>query len=398
MDGIPQDEVYTYVVSYYPKLWSQELLYTYDGEIPLQEGKPKIAALSCFGRDDTMSKDELVDAVLHRNPDLIVLQGDQTYFHTELGYGFLETIYSLNRLTRSIPTIVQMDDHDYGQGNIWGAANGPSDSSGAGFTNIDACLSVAVEKKAMSHNPDPVSTNVLSNGVKYQFTNYVYDKVDFAILEARKFKNRRNYDSLLGYDQELWLQSWCDSNADKMKVVLAQTPFISGPTHRTTYEEGISMMEITNAKDTNSFPPNGRARALDILQGCSQLVISGDQHVSFAVTYPDYNIHECTSPAVVNTIFWRTNDKPIGITYKDNYGHQYTLHNIWNVPQDLRERFDLPGETIGISDTATKKARGDGFLMVHLGDSTATCEAHSYRDSAVERESDLIWRVEVAAQ
>lgn len=392
LDNIPQDEAYTYEVRYSP---NKKTLYTYDGEIPLQQGKPLISALSCFGKDNTMNKDDLVNAVLKHNPDLIVLQGDQTYFHNELGYGFLETIHSLNRLTRSIPTIVQMDDHDYAQGNIWGAGSDPNDNSGEGFDMIDSCLVEAAEKQALSHNPDPASTQSLSNGIKYQFTSYVYDKVDFAIIEARKFKNRKSYESLLGKDQEAWLQSWCDSNANRTKVVLSQTPFIAVPTHETFKLGG--MVETTETIDTNSFPPEGRKRALGILKGCSQLMISGDQHVSFAVTYPDYNISECTSPAALNSVYWRTSDKPINNTYTDEFGHQYTLHNIWNVPSDIRDQINLPRDTKFGSDEL-KKARGDGFLMVHLGDSTATCEAHSYQDSDVEGVSELVWRVEVPAE
>eukprot|EP00559_Dactyliosolen_fragilissimus_P001594 CAMPEP_0184855792 /NCGR_PEP_ID=MMETSP0580-20130426/937_1 /TAXON_ID=1118495 /ORGANISM="Dactyliosolen fragilissimus" /LENGTH=72 /DNA_ID=CAMNT_0027350405 /DNA_START=81 /DNA_END=295 /DNA_ORIENTATION=+ len=66
------------------------------------------------------------------SPDLILLSGDQTYQHTALIHGFLQTMFAIGELTRSLPTIVQMDDHDYGQGNIFGAANG-NELSGRGF-------------------------------------------------------------------------------------------------------------------------------------------------------------------------------------------------------------------------------------------------------------------------
>ena len=74
----------------------------------MQQGKPLIATLDSFGKDDTMNKDDLVNDALKHNPDVIVLQGDQAHFCDELGFGSLETIYefSLNQLTGTIPTIV----------------------------------------------------------------------------------------------------------------------------------------------------------------------------------------------------------------------------------------------------------------------------------------------------
>jgi len=56
---------------------------------------------------------------LNLEPDLLVLQGDQTYFHKNLVYGQLETFYTLRDLTRNIPTIVQLDDHDYGESSAF---------------------------------------------------------------------------------------------------------------------------------------------------------------------------------------------------------------------------------------------------------------------------------------
>ena len=189
VDDLPHNEEYTYSVTYRPKRWGSDVEYSYDGSIPMQVSLPRIAALGCFGQDAVKEKDALVDAVLSHSPDLVVLQGDQTYAHMHRGFGFLETIYSINRLTRSIPTIVQMDDHDYGQGNIWGAATGAA-NSGAGFTH-EVCIVNALERLAMSHNPDPISDKKLANGIASYYTNYMYGDLDIAVLEARKFKNSK---------------------------------------------------------------------------------------------------------------------------------------------------------------------------------------------------------------
>ena len=44
-----------------------------------------------------------------------LLQGDQTYDPKNLGLGQLELVYSIRNLTSVMPTIVQLDDHDYGK-------------------------------------------------------------------------------------------------------------------------------------------------------------------------------------------------------------------------------------------------------------------------------------------
>jgi len=116
IEDLPQTEDYKYTVSYIPAPGtSPDLVYTYGGSIPIPRDYPTVAALGCFGPDSTKWKRSLVDSVLALQPDIIVLQGDQTYFPAHLGYGHLETFYTLRELTRNIPTIVQLDDHDYGK-------------------------------------------------------------------------------------------------------------------------------------------------------------------------------------------------------------------------------------------------------------------------------------------
>jgi len=111
IDALPSDE-YNYSVIYEanPELG---IIYTYEGKIPAPNKKeyPRIAAMGCFGPGTTIDKSDLVAATLKQQPDLLVFQGDQTYFHHALAYGFIELIYALNELTRSIPTIVQVSMH-----------------------------------------------------------------------------------------------------------------------------------------------------------------------------------------------------------------------------------------------------------------------------------------------
>jgi phosphodiesterase/alkaline phosphatase D-like protein len=198
---------------------------------------------------------------------LLVLQGDQTYFHDNLGFGFFHLVYMISEITRSVPTIVQMDDHDYGEPNLWGADGSPEEDSGAGFTK-PVCLINEIQALCMGHNPDPATKETLQNGIGIYYTNYIYGpRLDFAILEARKFKNLKGGDSLLGDEQEEWLQDWCDNDRNRIKVVLTQTPFAMLSTHSTRGEQwGGGMYEITTPdEDANGGPVEGRRRAVS---GC----------------------------------------------------------------------------------------------------------------------------------
>lgn len=392
ISDLPMDESYKYKVTYYPKVRNRDTVFDYQGLVPLQTGKPLIAALSCLGHRDTIDADSLVQGVLDSNPDVIVLLGDHNYFHHQVSYGFLETIYHINKITKSLPTIVQLDDHDYGLGNIFGAGINGTYNSGEGFIGSHPCLFMSYEQQALSHLPDPASSKTLLNGIKYRYTNYIYGEVDMAIMEARKFKNRK--DTLLGQDQEDWLENWCnDSNLTR--IVLTQTPFISIATHYRGHKK--PKWTATNnkpGKDPNGFPPEARARALEILKDCSSLVVSGDQHLGFSVEYPEYNIMDCATPAAYNSVFWRINDNPLNGTYTDNHGNLFTLKEIYNIPLKIREM--TPMSTTHTSPDIYR-ARGDGFLIVKLNGSHATCEMRGYGDpNNSKKSSEIIWKTDIA--
>jgi hypothetical protein len=106
---------FSYEVRYHPDPETlPNVMYTYEGSVPRPVDYPKVLTMGCFGPDSTKDKPELMNAVTEVSPDLVVLQGDQTYFHHILAYGFLELVYTINSVTRNVPTIVQMDDHDIG--------------------------------------------------------------------------------------------------------------------------------------------------------------------------------------------------------------------------------------------------------------------------------------------
>jgi hypothetical protein len=259
------------------------------------------------------------------------------------------------------------------------------DDSGAGFEKAP-CVINAVQDLALGHLPDPGSQTTLDNGIRTFYTNYIYGKTDLAILESRKFKNRKNGDSLFGSDQEVWLEDWCQDQ-DRLKIVLLQTPIGTLVTNVT--RNGRVAPLLTNWNDVTA---PGKERFMDIVQGCSQLLLSGDVHLGIAVTYDDYGVSECASPAASNDIYWRLNRLKEGLSYTDHDGLQYTLHKVWNVKPRTIAKYENAQNTRYVADDLMKRNRADGFLMVDLNGNTATCEMHSYRVSPKK-----VWEVSVPA-
>jgi hypothetical protein len=207
-----------------------------------------------------------------------------------------------------------------------------------------------------------------------------------AILESRKYKNRKNGDSLFGSSQEAWVQEWCEDQS-RLKVVLLQTPIALLATNVT---RGGKIGPLPYS--SNDASTAGRDRFMDIVKDCTQLLLSGDQHLGIAVTYDEYGVSECASPAAINDIYWRLNWLQEGRSHTNKFGMQYTLHKVWNVDKDTYQKYGNAKNTRFDDDDNMKKNRADGFLMVDLDGTTATCEMHSYRVSP-----EKVWEVSLPA-
>jgi hypothetical protein len=84
-DNIPHSQSYTYEVLYTADAdQNSNAFYSYSGNVPMQKDHPRVAALGCLGPDNTKDKSELVSRILEEDPDILLMQGDQTYFHEDV--------------------------------------------------------------------------------------------------------------------------------------------------------------------------------------------------------------------------------------------------------------------------------------------------------------------------
>ena len=239
--------------------------------------KKELVVAGFTGNNDLgFPNNELVDAVVFHDPDMLFFSGDQLYEGVG-GYGvqrkpvgpatldYLRKWYiygwAYGDLMRDRPTVAITDDHDVYHGNIWGAggiATPPGKvgaaAQDAGGYKMPAEWVKMVERTQTSHLPAPWDPTPVAQGIGVYYSALNYAGVSFAILEDRKFKSapkallpkaqvhngwaqNRAFDEarngdvpgavLLGDRQLNFLDAWAADWADKtwMKVVLSQTIF-----------------------------------------------------------------------------------------------------------------------------------------------------------------------------
>ena len=138
-----------------------------------------------------VSREAYVRNVNHQDPDLVFFAGDQSYYHTEHTAGWLVWGKYYRELFRNRPCVTIPDDHDIGQGNLWGENGKQSKIAGAsdgGYT-YHADYVRMVERTQTSDLPDPFDPAPIQQGIGVYYTRLVVGGVDFAILEDRKFKS-----------------------------------------------------------------------------------------------------------------------------------------------------------------------------------------------------------------
>ncbi len=353
---------------------------------PTNKEEIVVASLNCNSNKERGLREEYTRNVNYFDPDLLFFAGDQSYDHKEHTAAWLLFGLQFRELFRERPCITIPDDHDIGQGNLWGEggkiASSPAGDDGGYFYHHEYVK--MVERCQTSHLPDPYDPTPIEQGIGVYYTNMNVGGIDFAIIEDRKFKSGpagkvpqqgprpdhiRNpeYDpksidleglKLLGGRQLSFLNDWGKQyEGVSMKVVLSQTGF-GGAAHRHGKFENYLHADL----DCNGWPQTGRNKALQAIKAAGAVHLAGDQHLA---TLIQHGIHEhgdgpfaFVAPAIVNTIYkrwWHPLDEmpgknkdpenPLPFTgdYVDGLGNKITMHAYANIEnaQLLRDGFGL---------------------------------------------------------
>ncbi|MEM9379345.1 MAG: hypothetical protein AAGB93_05285 [Planctomycetota bacterium] len=251
-----------------------------------------------------LSRQDLIDNVRRIDADLLFFAGDQVYDHNKHYAAWLKFGRDFGDVLRDRPTVCLPDDHDAGQPNLWGESGKVSLLGGAadGGYKRPGVYVQEVERAQTSHLPDPADPHEIGQGIGVWFTRLNWGRVDFAILEDRKFKTgpagrvpkqgprpdhirNPDYDPasvdiegavLLGERQLAFLDRWGEdwAGAD-MKVALSATIFCGG-----AHIHGTANGRLHADMDSNGWPQAGRSRAVAALRKAFAFHCAGDQHLA----------------------------------------------------------------------------------------------------------------------
>jgi alkaline phosphatase D len=281
--------------------------------------KADIVVAGFTGNQDTgFPNIPTVKNLLHHDPDLLFFSGDQIYENVA-GYGIqrlpVETAsldylrkwylvgWSFGDLMRDRPTVHMPDDHDVYQGNIWGGGGRkmPLEEHERGGYVMAAEWVNVVQRTQTAHLPDPYDAAPVEQGITVYYTDLLYGRVSFGIIEDRKFKSgpkgfvpptggrpdhitdpnfdRDAYDPpggvILGERQLRFVRDWtADWRGSDFKVTLTQTIFAGVAT-----PHGGDFMRLVADLDSNAWPRSARNRALREIRKGYAFMYAGDTHL-----------------------------------------------------------------------------------------------------------------------
>ncbi|NIJ44893.1 hypothetical protein FHR24_001332 [Wenyingzhuangia heitensis] len=306
----------------------------YDGIVrknPKEKDEIVMAAFSCWSiykkHGGQGPADDVINNFKTLQPDVLFFAGDQSYDHSD-HYGYwLKFGEVFGDIIRNTPTIVIPDDHDVGQGNLWGDGGRKSATRDGNLGGYYMPVNYVkeVERAQTSHLPDPYDPTPIQQGIGVYYTDYKWGGMSFAILEDRKFKSgpkrvlgqkrfndTRDMDvpeaTLLGQRQLDFLEDWTtDWEGAEMKAVLSQTIFANVTTHSPTLDQ-----KQKYSVDSNGWPQAGRNKALSVIRKSFSCMIAGDQHLGSVLHHgvEDWNNagYSFAVPAASN--FWMRWFKP----------------------------------------------------------------------------------------
>jgi hypothetical protein len=342
----------------------------YEGLIrkdPKDKKEITVAALSCNSNKDRGDRENYVRNINHQDPDLIFFAGDQSYDHTEHTAAWLKFGMQFRETFRNRPCITIPDDHDIGQGNLWGeggkVAQVRAGNDGGYFYPAEYVK--MVERCQTAHLPDPFDGTPIQQGIGVYYTNMLLGGIDLAIIEDRKFKSGPHgkipqmgprpdhvrdstYDPakidveglvLLGDRQLEFLKNWGKDKADnRIKVVLSQTGFCGG-----AHLHGRQHNRLHADLDSNGWPQTGRNKALKAIEEAGAIHIAGDQHLATVIKHGidefDDGPWAFVVPAIVNNYYsrwwWPADEKagpnsngklPWNGQFLDGFNNKISMH------------------------------------------------------------------------
>jgi len=347
---------------------------------PVDKEEIVVASLNCSSNADREPRTEIVNNLKLFDPDLLFFAGDQSYDHIQHTSAWLLFGLHFREIFKDRPCVAIPDDHDIGQGNLWGE-NGklsttPAGHDGGYFYHHEYVK--MVERCQTAHLPDPYDPTPVEQGIGVYYTSLNIGGIDFAIIEDRKFKSGPAgkipqmgprpdhirdpaYDpaaidlpglQLLGDRQLRFLDDWGRQwTGVAMKAVLSQTGFCGGA-HRHGSYENLLHADL----DSNGWPQSGRRRALGAIQAAGAVHLAGDQHISTLIHHGINDFRDgpfaFVAPAIVNNYYRRwwdpadhkpganregANPLPYTGDYLDGFNNKITMYAYAN-PEETVQR------------------------------------------------------------
>ncbi len=364
---------------------------------PTERDTIVLAALSCNSNKDRGMRENYVRNINHQNPDLIFFAGDQSYDHTEHTAAWLKFGLQFRETFRNRPAITIPDDHDIGQGNLWGENGKVSTAEGSpdgGYRYHPEYVKM-VERCQTAHLPDPYDPTAVEQGIGVYYTNLLLGGIDFAILEDRKFKSgpegkipqqgprpdhirNPDYDpasidlpglTLLGDRQLNFLEDWAAKNTDAIKVVLSQTGFCGG-----AHIHGTLDNRLHADLDSNGWPQTGRKKALQAIRKANAIHLAGDQHLATVIKQGIDEFGDgpwaFVVPAIVNDYYsrwWWPEDEKAGANPNKNT----TLPWTGDYLDGFNNKISMKAY---VNPESPSKGSGYGLIRFNKEDKTATFE------------------------
>ena len=381
---------------------------TYEGTIrkdPVDKEEIVVAGFTGNGNYDRRLKPDIIRNIRAQDPDLLFFSGDQSYDHKRHQQAWLLFGQQFGEIIKDRPTVCIPDDHDVGQGNIWGEggikASSPAGDDGGYFYSPQYVN--AVQRAQTWHLPDAWDPTPVERSIGVYYTSLKIGKVDFAVIEDRKFKTGPrglvppmgpradhvtdpSYDpatvdipegKILGERQLEFLDQWGRDWSDvHVKAVLSQTIFANAAHRHGKYDYAL----IADM-DSNGWPQSARNRAISAMRKFYGFHLAGDQHLATVIhhgvnRFRDAGYSFCV-PSIVNYYnrWWIPGEEPDGERvdgplpglgdYYDGFRNKITMHTYANPD---KERTNKWGGEWG------ERAAGYGLVRFNTVTRTITME------------------------